>query len=230
MTSIAANLAEIHRRIEAAAERSGRDPQSVTLVAVSKMHSADSIREAYNAGQRHFAENYAQHLRDKSAALADLEDIKWHFIGHLQRNKIKYIMASGASVETVDSVSLARELDLAAARNSREIDCLVQVNIGNEAQKSGVDAADVAPLLSAVESLEHLRLKGLMTVPPFHFEPEETRKHFAALRNLRDENGGARRLPVLSMGMSGDFEQAVEEGADMVRVGTAIFGARGSSL
>lgn len=226
MSTIAANLTVIQRRIQAAAERSGRNPADITLAAVSKMHSEADIREAYAQGQRHFAENYAQHLRDKAAALCDLSDIRWHFVGHLQRNKIKYVIAARALIETVDSAALAGELDLAAGRAGVCLDCLVQVNIGRETQKSGVSLEEVEPVLTAVESANHLRLQGLMTIPPYDWEPEETRKHFSALRKLRDSIGGIARLPHLSMGMSGDYPEAVEEGATIVRVGTALFGNR----
>ncbi len=226
MNSIAENLTEIRERIANAALRAGRNPDDVTLVAVSKMHGEDAILEAYAAGQRHFAENYAQHLRDKSAALAAEKDLRWHFIGKLQRNKIKYVISAAAFVETVDSVALATELDQAALRAGLTLDCLVQINIGREVQKNGVDEADVEPLLAAVEAAPNLHLKGLMTIPPYDLEPDETRKYFVALRRLRDARGGVSRLPDLSMGMSADFEQAVEEGATIVRVGTAVFGNR----
>jgi len=226
MSSIAANLIEVRRRIVEAACASGRDPADITLAAVSKMHSEEAIREAYAAGQRHFAENYAQHLRDKSVALQDLPDLKWHFIGHLQRNKIKYVVAAKALVETVDSVELAGELNTACGRAGAVLECLVQVNVGREPQKSGVLAEQAAAVIDAVSSADNLRLTGLMTIPPYDLEPEETKKHFKALRELRDAMGGATRLPCLSMGMSGDFPEAVAEGATIVRVGTAIFGYR----
>jgi pyridoxal phosphate enzyme (YggS family) len=226
MNTIADNLGRIRERIAKAAMRAGRDPASITLAAVSKMQPEEALREAYAHGQRCFAENYAQHLRDKSAALCDLKDIKWHFIGHLQRNKVKYVISSGAVVETVDSVDLVNILNNAAAASGRSIDCMVQVNIGDESQKSGVNADAVEPVLEAVEKANRLRLMGLMIIPPWDLEPDETRKYFVLLRKLRDELGGYERLPKLSMGMSGDFEQAVEEGADIVRVGTAIFGDR----
>jgi pyridoxal phosphate enzyme (YggS family) len=226
MSTIADNLMEIRERIAKAAIRRGRDPSSITLAAVSKMQPLEAIREAYAEGQRCFAENYAQHLRDKSIALSDLSEIEWHFIGHLQRNKVKYVVSAPAVIQTVDSLSLVDDLNRAAAASGLVVDCMVQVNIGDETQKSGVDANDMEPVLTAVESSDRLRLTGLMIIPPWDLKPEETRKYFIALRNLRDAHGGASRLPKLSMGMSGDFEQAVEEGADVVRVGTAIFGDR----
>jgi PLP dependent protein len=226
MTDIAANLIEIRERIARAAERAGRAVDEVTLVAVSKRHPEAAIREAYAAGQRHFGENYAQELRDKAESLADFEGIRWHFIGHLQRNKAKYVVPPGAMVETVDTVSLAEALDQQAARCGRTIQCLVQVNVGEEEQKSGAATDDVELVLQAVEACAHLTLAGLMTIPPWDLDPEETRVHFKALKALQSACGGPGRLPHLSMGMSHDFEEAVEEGATLVRVGTAIFGQR----
>jgi len=226
MGDIAENLAEVRARIAVAAEGAGRDPAEVTLVAVSKVHLAAAIREAYAAGQRHFGENYAQELRDKAAELADLPGLRWHFIGHLQRNKAKYVAPSVAIVETVDSTRLAAELSRQAERTGRGIGCLVQVNVGGEEQKSGCEPEEAAAILEAVEAGPGLSLDGLMTIPPWDLEADESRVWFRALRELRDELGGAARLRHLSMGMSHDFEEAIEEGATIVRVGTAIFGAR----
>ncbi len=229
MTDIAKNLSEVKTRIADAATRAGRDPGEVILVAVSKVHPASVIREAYAAGQRHFGENYAQELRDKAAELSDLDGLRWHFIGHLQRNKVKYVAPNAAVMETVDSLRLIDELAKQAARHGRTIGCLVQVNVGGEEQKSGCDPDETADLLEAVERADGLTLDGLMTIPPWDLEAEETRKYFRALRELRDKLGGPARLPHLSMGMSHDFEEAIEEGATFVRVGTAIFGQRRSS-
>jgi pyridoxal phosphate enzyme (YggS family) len=226
MTDIAANLQDVKTRIAAAAKKAGRDPVTITLVAVSKVHPASAIREAYQAGQRHFGENYAQELRDKAEELKDLEGIYWHFIGHLQRNKAKYVAPCVALLETVDSPRLVEELAHRAARYGREIGCLVQVNVGEEEQKFGCDAEDTITLVQRIEKTPGLRLLRLMTIPPWDLEAEETRKYFTALYQLREELGGADRLPHLSMGMSHDFEEAVEEGATFVRVGTAIFGTR----
>jgi pyridoxal phosphate enzyme (YggS family) len=226
MTDIAENLVEVRSRIADAATDAGRDPSEVTLVAVSKVHPADAIRRAYEAGQRHFGENYAQELRDKAAELADLPGIRWHYIGHLQRNKAKYVAPNAALVETVDSARLVAELQRQAERADRSLPCLVQVNVGGEEQKSGCEPEDAEEVLAAVEQASRLELAGLMTIPPWDLEAEETRVWFKALRELRDRLGGTRRLPHLSMGMSHDFEEAIEEGATIVRVGTAIFGAR----
>ncbi len=226
MTDIKANLKRIEERIAEAASRVGRDPAEITLVAVSKFHGVDDVRAAYEAGQRDFGENYAQHMRDKADALAELPDIRWHFIGHLQRNKAKYVAPSAALLETVDSQKLVNELEKQAKKLGRILPCLVQVNVGGEEQKSGCDSSEAAALVQAVERADNLRLEGLMTIPPWDLDPDQTRVYFRALRALRDELGGPGRLPHLSMGMSHDFEEAVEEGATLVRVGTAVFGPR----
>ena len=228
MTRIADNLAAVRERIARAAARSGRDSAEVALVAVSKVHPPDAIRAAYAAGQREFGENYAQELRDKAAALADLPDLRWHFIGHLQRNKAKYVAPHAALVETVDSPRLADALARQAERHERVIPCLVQVNVGGEAQKSGCASDEAADLVAAVEAHERLALEGLMTIPPFELDAGETRVYFDALAALRERLGGPRRLRHLSMGMSHDFEQAIAAGATLVRVGTAVFGPRPS--
>jgi len=226
MSGIAENLASVKERIFRAAKACGRDSSEVTLVAVSKTHGEEAVREAYAAGQRDFGENYAQEFCTKARALADLADIRWHFIGHLQGNKAKLVAPLASMIETVDSKRLVDELARLSALYGRTTSCLVQVNVGEEPQKSGCAANEVVPLLEAVESAPHLALAGLMTLPPFHLEASETRIHFRALRALREAHGGTLRLPHLSMGMSHDFEAAIEEGATIVRVGTAIFGER----
>jgi pyridoxal phosphate enzyme (YggS family) len=227
MTDLTHKLTQVKDRIAAAAKRAGRDPSGITLVAVSKRHPASAIREAYGAGQRHFGENYAQELRDKAAELADLADIRWHFIGHLQRNKVKYVVPSVSLLETVDGMATIEAVSKQAARADRTVGCLVQVNVGQESQKSGCEVQATGDLLAAVEQSPGLVLSGLMTIPPWDLEADETRAYFRALKALRDTQGGAERLPALSMGMSHDFEEAIEEGATIVRVGTAIFGPRG---
>ena len=226
MSGIARSLDEVRARIARATAACGRDPGAVTLVAVSKTHGADAIREAYAAGQRDFGENYAQELEGKARALADLGELRWHFIGHLQGNKAKLVAPFAAMVEAVDSARLAAELSRVAERLGRRIPCLVQVNVGEEPQKSGCAAAEAEDVLRAVEGAPGLELAGLMTLPPFDLDASETRVHFRALRELREARGGAVRLPHLSMGMSHDFEEAIAEGATIVRVGTAIFGDR----
>ncbi|HJK91767.1 MAG TPA: YggS family pyridoxal phosphate-dependent enzyme [Polyangiaceae bacterium LLY-WYZ-15_(1-7)] len=221
---VAANLAAVRARVDEACRRAGRDPAEVTLLAVSKVHGPEAIRAAYEAGQRVFGENYVQELVEKAEALADLPDLRFRFIGHLQRNKAKYLTRLGArlaAIDTVDSARLAKELAKRAAGEGLVLPVLLQVNVGREAQKSGVLPEAVEELVEAVRAHESLALRGLMTVPP---ADEDPRPHFRRLRELAE----AHALPELSMGMSGDLEVAVEEGATMVRVGTAIFGPRPS--
>jgi len=225
---IAERLAEVRARIDAAARAAGRDPASVRLVAVSKTHPASAIREAYAAGQRDFGESYAQELRDKAEELADLADLRFHFIGHLQTNKAKYVAKAASFVHSVDGEELARELDKRARAAGRPVlPVLLEVNAGIEAQKGGVPASEVRALVDVVRALPSLELRGLMTMPPFG-DLGIARKVFEDLVRLRDALGGAAALPELSMGMSDDLDVAVAAGATMVRVGTAIFGARGA--
>ena len=221
MTSIRAGLDVVRERIERACARAGRSASEVTLVAVSKTHPAEAVREAYAAGQRVFGENYVQELSEKAAALADLEGLRWHFIGHLQRNKVKDVARVGALIETVDSERLAAEIDKRAL--AARVPVLLQVNVAGEAQKSGCTPDELDALVPSVRALAHLELIGLMTVPPLGEAPEASRPHFARLRALARRHG----LAELSMGMSADLEVAIEEGATLVRVGTAIFGKRG---
>lgn len=224
--TIAERLTEARVRIARAAERAGRDPSSVRLVAVSKLHPADSIREAYEAGQRDFGENYAQELVRKAESLADLPDLRWHMIGHLQTNKARHVAPAAAMVHTVDSPKLAAELGRRALAVGRTIDVLVEVNVARDPAKSGCLPEQLPEVLAAIREQSTLRARGLMTIPPFTEDPEGARPFFAMLRELRDAHGGPEALPELSMGMSHDVEVAVEEGATIVRVGTAIFGER----
>lgn len=225
MTQIAQNLAEVQRRIAAAAHKAGRDPAQVRLVAVSKTMPLELIREAVAAGQRLFGENYLQEARGKIEALG--EAAAWHFIGHLQSNKAKAAVELFELIHGVDRLKLAKALDAAAAQMGKVQEILVQVNLAGEASKSGT-GPDAAPdLLRQITLLPHLKVLGLMTMPPF-LEPEAVRPYFRQLRQLRDrlEDLGGQPLPELSMGMSGDYEVAIEAGATLVRVGTAIFGSR----
>lgn len=222
MSSIAERLEKVHERIERACARAGRPASEVTLVAVSKTHPPEAVREAYEAGQRLFGENYVQELVAKAKALDALTDLRWHFIGHLQRNKVKDLVRTGALVETVDSIRLAAEL-AKRARGPQPV--FVQVNVAGEAQKSGCAPEELDALVAAIRSHDVLELRGLMTVPPLGESPEASRPHFAKLRALAEQHG----LEELSMGMSADLEIAIEEGATIVRVGTAIFGARPSA-
>ena len=219
---VAAALDRVRQRIGLACQRSGREPGSVQLVAVSKGHSEELIRVAYAQGMRLFGENYAQELAEKAAALSDLPDIRWRFIGHLQRNKIKLVERARATVDTVDSSRLAEAISARAATRGTTVEVLVQVNIGQEGQKSGCTPDEVSALIDAVRALPNVSLRGLMTVAPHFEDPEATRPIFAALRQLGEAHG----LRELSMGMTHDLEQAVEEGSTMLRIGTAIFGPR----
>jgi pyridoxal phosphate enzyme (YggS family) len=219
-------LAAVRRRIEAAAARSGRPSSAVTLVAVSKTIPPATIREAVSAGVKILGENRVQEAREKIEALPGAAE--WHLIGHLQTNKAKLAVGLFDCIHSLDSVRLTQELGRHAEEAGRRLRCLVEVNLGEEAQKSGVDAAEVRPLLEAARQLPRLSVQGLMTIPPFLPDPESARPFFRRLRDLRDrlESDGW-TLPDLSMGMSHDFEVAIEEGATLVRIGTAIFGSRG---
>jgi pyridoxal phosphate enzyme (YggS family) len=221
MTDVAANLRAVRERIARAAERARRDPSTIALLAVSKLHDAAAIRAAYDAGQRRFGENYAQELDGKREALAaPCPDIEWHFIGHLQRKKVKTVLRARPVVHTVDSTRLADELAQRTAPGQR-VAVLLQVNVAREPQKSGVTVEELPALVAHVRALERLDLRGLMTIPP-EAAPEDARPHFRALRELADTHALAER----SIGMSADLDVAIEEGSSIVRVGTAIFGAR----
>ncbi|MBI2377045.1 MAG: YggS family pyridoxal phosphate-dependent enzyme [Deltaproteobacteria bacterium] len=225
MSSVRESLAEIRERIGSAARRAGRDPGTVTLVAVCKKQPVGRILEAYAAGQRVFGENYVQELKEMRSALEkSAEGSSWHFIGHLQSNKARLASSLADVIETVDSAELAARLDKAAREASRRLGVLIEVRLGAEGSKSGVLEADLARLVDRVSALESLSLSGLMSIPP----AEGSRRWFAELRRIRDatERATGRALPELSMGMSADFEDAIEEGATIVRVGTLLFGAR----
>jgi pyridoxal phosphate enzyme (YggS family) len=224
--SIADNLKDIKDRITAASERAGRDPGKVKLVAVSKTVPAELVEEALLGGADMLGENYVQEARHKIAKIGR-DRAQWHFIGHLQKNKAKYAVDLFDMVHSVDSVALAAELDKRAGKKGLLLPVLVQVNISGEDSKSGIDPDSVAGLVSEVSQMPNLSLKGLMTMPPY-LPPEEARPYFVALRELRDslERRLNIELPELSMGMTGDFEAAIEEGATLVRVGTGIFGER----
>lgn len=221
-------LASIQKRIAGAARDCGRDPAAVRLVAVSKTHPPAAIEEAVRAGADILGENYIQEAREKIAGLGHLP-VFWHFIGHLQRNKAKYAVRLFDLIHSVDSLKLARELDKEAKKRDKIQAVLVQVNISGEARKSGAEAEALQGLLSEMAELDHLEVRGLMTLPPFFDQPEKARPYFRRLRELRDELQGDLAdidLRELSMGMTGDFEVAIAEGATLVRIGTAIFGSR----
>jgi PLP dependent protein len=231
-SAIAAALAAVEQRIAAAAVASGRDASSVKLIAVSKTHPAAAIREAYECGQRDFGENYVQELLHKAEELKDLTDLRWHLIGHLQRNKAKQVVPWLSLLHTVDTLDLAHELGkrLATSAAPRPLSVLAEVSIAGEQQKHGVSPSELTELLQGIEATPLLSLRGLMCVPPLSEDAAAARPHFERLRQLRDLHGGATRLPELSMGMTHDLEHAVAAGATMVRVGTAIFGARPAKL
>jgi PLP dependent protein len=227
--TITSNLESVRSRIDAAARRAGRDPSDIRLIAVSKTFSAVQVRAAWSAGQRDFGENKVQEALQKIGEIADIE-IRWHLIGHLQSNKAKKAAGSFASIHSVDSVELLRKLDSAAADAGATPEVLVQVDLAGEDTKFGAAAEDARRIVDATHTLRAARMSGLMLIPPWNENPEETRPWFVRLRELRDawvaEGVPAGSLGHLSMGMSHDFEAAIEEGATMVRVGTAIFGKR----
>ncbi len=230
--SIKENLTLVRERIAQAAERVGRSPDSITLMAVSKTQEPERIRQAHAAGVRVFGENRVQEFEGKSLALADLGDCRWHLIGHLQTNKAKKAVELFQGVDSVDSLRLAQKLNQAAEQAGKMLDVLIEIKVGTEESKSGitVDSQELEELLREAQTFEYLQVCGLMAIPPFTEDPEGARPYFRKLRKLW-ETIAARKLPrvrmdVLSMGMSHDFEVAIEEGSTCVRVGTAIFGAR----
>ena len=216
--SVRERLAEVRERIERAAVGAGRDPSAITLVAVTKVFPARVIREAYEAGLRDFGENYVQEFEAKAPQVGDLAGARFHLIGHLQSNKSKKASELFSVIQTVDSAKLARRLDEAA----RPLDVMLEVKISAEEAKSGADPAELPGLIEAVRATRHLNLTGLMTMPPWSDDAEPSRPYFRRLRELAVQF----QLPHLSMGMSHDFEVAIEEGATFIRVGTALFGKR----
>jgi PLP dependent protein len=230
--SIAANIALIQERIFSAARRAGRNPNEIARMAVSKTQLPERIREAYDAGQRLFGENRVQEFAGKVEALRSLQAAEWHLIGHLQTNKAARTAEIFRAVDSVDSLKLAEKLNAGARTLGRKLEVLIEINVGGESAKSGVapDSPELDELLVAAPRLDALVFRGLMTVPPFTEDPQGARPYFRKLRELRDSIA-ARKLRAitmdqLSMGMSHDFEVAIEEGSTCVRVGTAIFGER----
>ncbi|AMK09683.1 YggS family pyridoxal phosphate-dependent enzyme [Pseudodesulfovibrio indicus] len=224
---LAERAAAVREALAGAAKEAGRAPEDVTLVAVSKLHPASDVRDLAESGQTEFGENYVQEALAKQEALAGLP-VNWHFIGGLQSNKAKYVAGNFTLVHSVDSSKLAQALHKKAASLGLVQDILLQVNIAGEVQKSGVPEKSLPRLAEEVLSLKGVRLVGLMTMPPFFDDPEGARPVFSRLRELRDglETRLGMRLPHLSMGMTGDFIPAVQEGATLVRIGTRIFGER----
>jgi hypothetical protein len=243
--AISSRLARVQERVHQAAARAGRDPGEVAIVAVSKRHGAEVIEAAFAAGVRRVGENYAQELVAKLDQVACAAELEWHFIGRLQRNKAKYLAGRVALIHAVDSLDVAREIDQRAQRAQRAARVpseggggpsalvagkqrvLLAVNVAGEAQKSGVAPGAARDVLDAMAELEHVDCAGLMTMPPLAGRAEDSRRYFRALAGLRSALAtSARPLPELSMGTTDDFEVAVEEGATLVRIGTAIFGSR----
>jgi PLP dependent protein len=230
--SIVENIALVRERIAVAARRAGRDPSSITLMAVSKTFPVESIRDAHAAGIRVLGENKVQEFGGKADALRGLPDAHWHFIGHLQSNKAAKAVELFDAIDSVDSVKLAERLNAAAGAAGKPLSVLIEVNVGGEAAKNGLEpkSEELDRILTRAAQWKNLSIQGLMTVPPYAGDPEQARPFFRQLRALREEIA-SRCLPgvsmdTLSMGMSHDFEVAIEEGSTCVRVGTAIFGER----
>lgn len=225
------NLEEVEARITKACERSGRERSEVTLISVSKTKPAEMLQEAYDAGSRDFGENKPQEIREKYPQLPT--DIRWHMIGHLQRNKIKYIIDKVCMIHSVDSIRLAEAIDEEAKKHGIVMPVLIEVNVAEEESKFGVHLDEVESLIRQISELSNIQVQGLMTIAPFTENAEDNRIYFRKLRNLyvdiKDKNIDNVNMCNLSMGMTGDYEVAVEEGATMVRVGTGIFGARSYS-
>lgn len=222
------NLKEVEEKIEAACKRAGRDCSEVTLIAVSKTKPVEDLQEIYAAGARAFGENKVQELCAKMEVMP--EDIEWHMIGHLQRNKVKYIVGKVSLIHSVDSFRLAEEINIQAKKKGIVVPILIEVNIADEESKFGVSRADAIELVKQVSTLDAIRIKGLMAVAPYVVDSEENRPFFRKIKDLSVdimlEKIDNVCMDILSMGMTGDYEVAIEEGATMVRVGTGIFGER----
>lgn len=226
--NIAKNLASIQERIKKAATACGRNPEEVRLVAVSKTIPAETVKKAMDAGVSILGENYVQEARKKIEILG--KDVPWHFIGHLQSNKAKYAVDLFDMIHSIDSSHLAERLNREAQKKDRIMPVLIQVNISGEDTKHGIDSRKILKLIKDISTFQNLNIQGLMTMPPWSSDPEDSRPYFSSLRKLRDEleSRGLENvnLKELSMGMSADFEVAIEEGATLIRIGTSIFGPR----
>ncbi|MBR5337319.1 MAG: YggS family pyridoxal phosphate-dependent enzyme [Lachnospiraceae bacterium] len=226
------NIKNVRARMKAACDRCGRDISEVTLINVSKTKPIPDLMEAYNAGERIFGENKVQEINDKLPQMP--EDVRWHMIGHLQRNKVKYIVDKVELIHSVDSLRLAEAISEEAVKKKCQVDILVEVNVAEEESKFGSTVSDTLSLVKEIALLPNIHIKGLMTIAPYVEVPEENRTIFRALKKLsvdiEKQNIDNICMGVLSMGMTGDFEVAIEEGATMIRVGTAIFGARDYSI
>lgn len=229
---LADNLKAVQENIIKACEKSGRDPKEVTLIAVSKTKPVETLQEAYDAGARYFGENKVQEITAKYPELP--KDIHWHMIGHLQRNKVKYIIDKVDMIHSVDSLRLAETIEQEAAKHELVMPILLEVNVAQEETKFGLGVSEVIPLLEEISKMPHIKVEGLMTIAPFVENPEENREVFRTLKKLsvdiRNKNINNVNMHILSMGMTGDYQVAVEEGATMVRVGTGIFGERNYTI
>lgn len=225
---IKTNLADVEAKIIEACKRAGRAREDVTLIAVSKTKPVDMLQEVYDTGIRNFGENKVQEMCDKYEVLP--KDIKWHMIGHLQTNKVKYLMGKTCLIHSVDSLKLAMEIEKQAAKHGIIVNILIEVNIANEETKFGLAKEEVIALVKEVAALEHVKIQGLMTIAPYVENPEDNRLYFRQIKQLsvdiNNQNIDNVSMNILSMGMSGDYMVAIEEGATMVRVGTSIFGER----
>ena len=226
------NLQEVEKRIQEACARAGRDRSEVTLVSVSKTKPVEMLQEAYDLGVRVFGENKVQEIRDKYDALP--KDIEWHMIGHLQTNKVKYIVDKVKLIHSVDSLRLAEIIEKEAEKHNRSVDILLEVNVAEETSKFGLKTVEVIPFAEKIAQFPHINMRGLMTIAPFVDDPEKNRTIFRDLHKLyvdiKEKNIDNGTVSILSMGMTNDYEVAIEEGATMVRVGTGIFGARNYSV
>lgn len=226
MTDIAAHLAAVQEQIRAAAVRAGREPASVRLVAVSKTHPASAVAEAASVGQQIFGESRVQEAREKIPSCPS--GLDWHFIGHLQKNKVRQALPLFGFFHSIDSTALAQTIDRIAGETDKTVEGLLEVNVSGEETKYGFTPDELRKQFAALTKLPHLRIRGLMTMAPYSENPEDARPVFRTLRGLRDElqSTHGHPLPELSMGMSGDFEPAIAEGATLVRIGSSIFGTR----
>jgi len=228
MSNITENLDAVEKKIQAACDRAQRSRDSVTLIAVSKTKPVSDIREAMDYGIKVFGENKVQELRDKTSEIK--EDLHWHMIGHLQNNKVKYLPGMVDMIHSVDNLKLAQEIEKQAAKHDIVMDILCEVNMAGEDTKFGLTPEECIPFVDSIKDFEHIRIRGLMTIAPYTEDPESNRQYFKGLRELLNKANEMKLtkepMDTLSMGMTGDYEVAVEEGATLIRVGTGIFGER----
>ncbi len=224
---IRAGLLKVHEKMELSAKKAGRDPEEITLLAVSKTYPASDMLMAINCGEKEFGENRVQELCEKKPQLP--EDVKIHLIGHLQSNKVKHAVKNACLIHSVDSVSLAREISKVSVKEELVTEILIQVNVSKDEAKFGIDESELGGVLKEISALPGIKVKGLMTVPAIEVDREETRRHFKKLKTLYDTFKEEFNFDTLSMGMSSDFDIAIEEGATIIRVGSDIFGARNYS-